>query len=126
MVYVANDAAHLHLVGPEFARVGPSPRARVATPSVDELFESAVAHEPSRTLAFLLTGMGADGATGLAMLRQAGATTIAQDPRTCVVASMPATAIAIDAATRVMDPAAIAALLDGLHATHETWAKAVP
>lgn len=116
VVYVASDVAHAHLVGPTHLRIGPSKRTRSATPSVDELFESAVAHAPERTLAILLTGMGSDGAAGLAALRSAGATTIAQTPRTCVVGSMPESAIALGGAMYVLDPDAIVGALRDLGA----------
>ena len=57
-------------------------------PSVDQLFYSALPIASSVTAA-ILTGMGRDGAHGLAALRAAGATTIAQDRGTSVVYGMP-------------------------------------
>ena len=50
----------------------------------------------------LLTGMGADGARGLAALRGAGARTIAEDESSCVVFGMPREAIALGAAEYVL------------------------
>jgi two-component system chemotaxis response regulator CheB len=57
-------------------------------PSVDELFLSATACA-DRAVAVILTGMGRDGAAGLAALRQGGASTIAQDEATSLVYGMP-------------------------------------
>ena len=37
----------------------------------------------------ILTGMGADGAEGLLAMRRAGAQTIGQDEKSCVVYGMP-------------------------------------
>ena len=57
-------------------------------PSVDETFESA-AFLGHRAVAALLTGMGRDGADGMALLRAAGALTMAQDQPSSVVWGMP-------------------------------------
>lgn len=57
-------------------------------PSVDELFHSAAAWA-DRTVGVLLTGMGRDGAAGLAALRRGGAVTLAQDEATSLVYGMP-------------------------------------
>lgn len=58
-------------------------------PSVDYLFDSACAITGIDWVAAVLTGMGADGAKGLARLRQLGARTIGQDEQTSVVYGMP-------------------------------------
>jgi two-component system chemotaxis response regulator CheB len=71
-------------------------------PSVDLLFRSLAEAAPERVVAALLTGMGADGAEGLAELRQSGATTIAQDEATSVVWGMPKAAIDRDAADEIL------------------------
>lgn len=57
-------------------------------PSVDALFLSATAWA-DRVVAVLLTGMGRDGAVGLAALRQGGARTFGQDEATSLVYGMP-------------------------------------
>jgi two-component system chemotaxis response regulator CheB len=62
-------------------------------PSVDNLFASAAEVTGARTVAALLTGMGADGANGMLTLAQAGAQTIAQDEASCVVYGMPRVAV---------------------------------
>ena len=65
-------------------------------PSVDVLFRS-VARLGLPAVGVLLTGMGADGAAGLAEMRQSGARTIGQDEATSVVYGMPAVAFAAGA-----------------------------
>lgn len=65
-------------------------------PSVDALFESALPFAASAAAA-LLTGIGADGAAGLAALRTAGAATFAQDEASSVVYGMPKAALAMGA-----------------------------
>jgi two-component system chemotaxis response regulator CheB len=47
--------------------------------------------------------MGADGADGLLRMKQAGARTIAQDEKSCVVFGMPREAIKIGAVERIVD-----------------------
>ncbi len=80
-------------------------------PSVDVLFESAARHLGPRSLAALLTGMGSDGALGLVSLLEQGTFTLAQDPSTCAVPSMPQSAISAGAASVVASPEDIAAHL---------------
>ncbi|SNT10079.1 protein-glutamate methylesterase/protein-glutamine glutaminase [Tropicimonas sediminicola] len=70
-------------------------------PSVDYLFHSAAAVAP-QVVPVLLTGMGRDGAEGMLTLRQAGATSIAQDRDSCVVFGMPRVAAELGAASRVL------------------------
>jgi two-component system chemotaxis response regulator CheB len=53
--------------------------------------------------------MGDDGAAGLLEMRHAGADTIAQDERTCVVFGMPKEAIARGAASEIVPLPGIAA-----------------
>ncbi len=71
-------------------------------PSVDVLFRSAALTAGSNALGIIMTGMGDDGARGLLEMRQAGATTIAQDEASCVVFGMPKEAIKLGAAERVL------------------------
>jgi two-component system chemotaxis response regulator CheB len=71
-------------------------------PSVDVLFNSVAKMAGRDAVGILLTGMGGDGAEGLLAMRRAGAATIAQDERTCVVFGMPKEAIAIGAVDEVL------------------------
>jgi two-component system response regulator WspF len=71
-------------------------------PSVDVFFESVVKHWNGKVLGVLLTGMGRDGAKGLKALREAGALTIAQDSKSCVVYGMPKAAVELNAAVEVL------------------------
>lgn len=58
-------------------------------PSVDVLFQSIAQNVGTNAYGVILTGMGADGATGLKAMRDAGAKTIGQDEYSCVVYGMP-------------------------------------
>jgi two-component system chemotaxis response regulator CheB len=78
------------------------PKIHFCRPSVDVLFESAAPIVGRRAVAGILTGMGADGASGLLKLRQAGARTFAQDQKTCVVYGMPRVAVELGAVEAVV------------------------
>ena len=58
-------------------------------PSVDVMFESVARCAGSKAIGVILTGMGADGAEGLLKMRRAGAYTIGENERSCVVYGMP-------------------------------------
>jgi len=66
------------------------------------LFCSAAASAGANAVGVILTGMGDDGARGLAEMKQAGALTMAQDEASCVVFGMPKEAIALGAADEVV------------------------
>ncbi|MEM0989661.1 MAG: chemotaxis response regulator protein-glutamate methylesterase [Pseudomonadota bacterium] len=57
-------------------------------PSVDVLFKSVAKYAGKNAVGVILTGMGSDGAKGLKEMRDAGAHTIGQDERSCVVYGM--------------------------------------
>lgn len=71
-------------------------------PSVDVLFRSTARYAGKNAIGVIMTGMGDDGARGLLEMRQAGAFTIAQDEKSCVVFGMPKEAIALNAAEKIL------------------------
>ncbi len=66
-------------------------------PSVDVLFESVSKTAGANAIGIILTGMGRDGASGLLLMKNAGAYTIGQDQASCVVYGMPKVAYEIGA-----------------------------
>jgi len=74
-------------------RITDDPAENGCRPAVDYLFRSAALHFPGRSVAAILTGMGADGTDGLRMLKRCGCFSIAQDEASCVVFGMPKEAI---------------------------------
>ncbi|MBI1303842.1 MAG: chemotaxis-specific protein-glutamate methyltransferase CheB [Phycisphaera sp.] len=107
-VVIAGDDSHLVLCADGTLRASDEPRDLVHRPSVDELFASLARHA-APAVAVLLTGMGRDGAEGLARLRAAGWHTIAQDEATSVVWGMPGAAHRLGAAVETLPLGAIGA-----------------
>jgi two-component system chemotaxis response regulator CheB len=70
-------------------------------PSADILFGSVARTLGRDAIGVIMTGMGDDGADGLREMRNAGASTIAQDEASCVVFGMPREAIARGAVCEV-------------------------
>jgi two-component system chemotaxis response regulator CheB len=102
---IAPGGRHLVLLrGGGTLRVGVrnGPPVHFQRPSIDVLFHSAARLAGSDVVGVQLTGMGADGASGMAALREAGAYTIAQDEATSVIFSMPSEAIRLGGACEVL------------------------
>lgn len=115
--YVAPDGAHLCIEiqrGSCRAVSNMDPPEGGHRPAVSYLFRSVARNLRSSAIGVLLTGMGRDGAVELKLMREAGATTIAQSPETAVVPGMPGEAIDIGAATHVLPPECIADMLKRL------------
>ncbi len=103
VVHLAASDAHLVLGSDAKMRYTPEPVGWYR-PSVDALFQSAARVWPTTGTALLLTGMGTDGALGMAALNKAGWCTIAQDGPSSVVWGMPKAAIELGAAQKILSP----------------------
>lgn len=90
------------------------PERHSCRPSVDVLFESVAEEMGEQSVGCLMTGMGRDGASGLLAIRRAGGRTLAQDELTSTVFGMPAEAIRMGAAERVLGVGEIATELIAL------------
>lgn len=99
VVVAAGSRAHMRLAGGKPMRITLASDGPISghMPSVDAMFHSAIPGA-KRVVAALLTGMGRDGAAGLRALRDAGATTFAQDEATSTVYGMPRAAVELGAA----------------------------
>ena len=93
-----------------YVQVKKGPLVHHQRPAVDVLFKSVASYAGANALGIIMTGMGSDGAEGLLKMKQAGAPTIAQDEKSCVVFGMPREAIKIGAVDKVADINKIAAL----------------
>ena len=77
-------------------------------PSVDVLFRSTARYAGKNSIGIIMTGMGDDGARGMAEMKEADAYTIAQDEKTSVVFGMPKEAIKRNAVDKVLPLESIA------------------
>ncbi|MFB3924434.1 MAG: chemotaxis response regulator protein-glutamate methylesterase [Syntrophales bacterium] len=85
-----------------YVEVKDGPMVHHQRPAVDVLFNSAAKYAGSNAVGVILTGMGADGAAGLLEMKKAGARTIAQDEKSCIVFGMPKEAVKLGAVDKVV------------------------
>jgi two-component system chemotaxis response regulator CheB len=115
--YMAPDGFHLGVTeGPRIALSDDPPESNGLRPSVAHLFRSTAKAFGPRAVGVLLTGMGRDGAEELKMMKDCGATTIAQDEASSIVHGMPGEAIKLGGVRFVLPPEGIAEILLSLAA----------
>lgn len=91
-IYVARGGQHLRVVatgGTAVFALDGGAAVHGVRPAADPLFESVAGHFGERAVGVVLTGMGRDGAAGLAAIRAAGGRTVVQDERTSTIYGMP-------------------------------------
>lgn len=113
-LYIAPEGRHLALqkAASNIAiALDDGPPKRGHRPAVSHLFASLADDFGPSALGILLTGMGQDGASELLRMKEAGATTIAQDKESSVVHGMPGEAIRLGGAVHVLSLEAIAEVL---------------
>ncbi len=109
-VYVAPPDQHL-LVGPGKIQLVHSQLVHFCRPSIDLLFESVAGVYGSRSIAIILSGSNKDGAVGIRAVREAGGTTVAQDPKSADYHVMPQAAIDTGCVDYVVNIGTISSLL---------------
>ena len=100
-VHVAPGGLHLRLGAGSRLELAERPLS-IHRPSADQLFGSIAETAGARAIGVILTGMGEDGAVGLAAMHAAGAHTIGQDAATSAVYGMPRAAFRLGAVDRVL------------------------
>ena len=114
-VWLAGTNDHMILTPQHTLSYVPEPRDYPYRQSVDVFFQSLIkngpAHWPAKAAGVVLTGIGRDGAAGLAILRRAGWYTLAQDQASSVIYGMPKAAAEVGAAMRILSLEAIASTL---------------
>lgn len=104
-VYIAPGDKHLLIArdGARYVcRLNDGPAVNRHKPSVEVMLKSVIQNVGPNAIGVMLTGMGADGATGMKELQETGAPTMAQDEKTSVVWGMPGETVKIGAADFVL------------------------
>lgn len=89
VIYLAPEDKHLGVNNHGKIELSCSAKLAGFRPSANYLLQSLADSVADSTLAIVLTGMGNDGQSGAAALKQKGATLISQDEASCVVYGMP-------------------------------------
>ncbi len=97
-----------------YAEVKKGPLVSRHRPAVDVLFRSAARYAGKNAIGIIMTGMGDDGAKGLLEMKEAGARTIAQDEKSCIVFGMPKEAIKAGAVEKTIPLEKIAAVASSM------------
>jgi two-component system chemotaxis response regulator CheB len=111
-VLIAPDDHHMQVNQRGNIRLSQEPPYKGLRPSANFLFDSLARTHGSQALGIVLTGMGDDGAEGLAALHQSGGLTIAQDEESCIVYGMPREAVARKAVDLVLPLDQISTVLE--------------
>lgn len=88
-VYLAPGGLHLNLVRNQGIHLYTGDKVNSVCPSIDVAMKTVIRPSTGRLVGVILTGMGCDGAVGIAHIKQMGGITIAQDQKTSVIYGMP-------------------------------------
>jgi len=103
-IYVAPTSVHLLIEHNSSFTYGYTDPVNRFRPSIDVTMMSCQADKKVHFMGIILTGMAADGSHGLFYLKSINAITVAQDPKTAIIASMPLAAIKTGAVDTVATP----------------------
>ena len=115
MAYLAPANYHLTMeLGPYFS-LSTDEMVNNSRPSIDITLASAAYVWREKTIGILLSGANKDGAAGMKAIKDKGGLTVIQDPKTCLIDTMP---LAATEATRIdysVSVPHIVALLNEIH-----------
>lgn len=112
-IYLAPAGCHLLLDGDRLV-LGTGPRENNARPAIDPMLRSVAMCCGGRAIGVVLTGLLADGASGLWAVDRAGGMTVVQDPADAAFPDMPRSALNLLRPDHVVPLARMPDLLDSL------------
>jgi two-component system chemotaxis response regulator CheB len=104
-VYIAPGDFHIRFAreaGSVWVKLSKDPPVGLHRPAVNTMFESAAQVYGANCVAALLTGMGQDGAAGMAKIKEQNGYTIAESRDTAVVYGMPRVAVELGVVDKVL------------------------
>jgi two-component system, chemotaxis family, protein-glutamate methylesterase/glutaminase len=114
-IYVAPGGRHLLLRNNGIFSLSDAEKLHGVRPSIDITMRSLHPESGIRCMGILLTGMGEDGATGIAHIKKLGGITVVQEPGTCAIRSMPLAALATGSVDYTLTPDAIADMISNFN-----------
>lgn len=102
-LYVAPSDYHLLFEKNDVLSLDISEKVNYSRPSIDVSFESAAEVYGENLVALLLSGANADGTEGLLAIKNAGGTTVVQNPESAQMPTMPQNAITYTSPDYILD-----------------------
>lgn len=103
-IIIAPGDQHLVIESSDTIHLNSSEKVNFVRPSIDVTMLSINRDIRHQVLGIILSGMGADGAEGIAHLKNIGGITAVQDPATCTIKSMPEAALKTEKIDYILDP----------------------
>ena len=106
-IYIAPPDYHLLIENKDTFSLDSTEKIHFSRPSIDVTFESVAEIFTNRVMGILLSGANADGAAGLACIKEMGGHTLVQSPESAEMSIMPQQAINRNIVDRIVEPTQI-------------------
>ena len=114
-VYLAPANYHMYIELSHTFALSTESMVNNSRPSIDITLESCAYSYKQRLIGILLSGANKDGAIGMKMIKEKGGMTIVQDPKECLIDTMPSAALKITEIDYVLTIENIIKFLDELY-----------
>ena len=91
-IYLAPANYHMCVELGNFISLSTEPMVNNSRPAIDLTFDTASYNYKDKLIGIILSGANKDGAQGMKMVKERGGLTIIQDPKECVIDTMPTSA----------------------------------